>query len=302
MRVGTAVDQRLALALREDHAGKHGRLGVLVTKPTPFKVGEAYDTFADLLDSLWGENLHHGYWDETVQDEPFEAATTRLTDKLSALLTIEPGDRLLDIGCGIGEPAIRLAKAHDIEGVGISIAPKQVERANDRAAAAGLGDRLSFQLADAMELPFPDESFDLVWALESLHHMPDRWHVVREAARVLRPGGRIAIGDFMLRSVDGKPADASSVDLVRMGALKLVDLDGYRSHLRASGLVPDGAEDVSDHTRPSWAKAAERFETLRELAVQHIGAEQFEITLSRFGQFRDEPSVGYVLLTARKPA
>jgi 27-O-demethylrifamycin SV methyltransferase len=274
---------------------------VPVTKPTEFEVGEAYDTFADLLDDLWGVNLHHGYW-EGGPDESFDDATTRLTDRLSGLLTIEPGDRLLDIGCGNGEPAIRLATAHDIEGVGISIAEGQVERANDRAAAAGLADRLSFRFADAMELPFPDESFDLVWALESLHHMPDRWHVVREAARVLRPGGRIAIGDFMLRAVDGKPADASSVDLVRMGALKLVELDEYRSQLRAAGLAPEGAEDVSDHTRPSWGKAAERFAAAREVAEQHIGAAQFAITLSRFRQFSDEPSVGYVLLTARKPA
>jgi 27-O-demethylrifamycin SV methyltransferase len=272
----------------------------VTTNPAPFKVGEAYDSFADLLDQLWGDNLHHGYWDDSDGDMTLEDATTRLTDKLAGLLTIEPGDRLLDIGCGIGEPAIRLAAAHDITGVGISIAAGQIERANDRAAAAGLAGRLSFELADAMELPFPDESFDVVWALESLHHMPDRWHVVRQAARVLRPGGRIAIGDFMLRSTGGKTADASSVDLVEMGALKLVELDEYRSRLQEAGLVPEAVEDVSDRTRPSWGKAAERFEALREQALQHIGLQQFETTLSRFRQFDDEPAVGYVLLTARK--
>ncbi|GAA3435887.1 methyltransferase domain-containing protein [Kutzneria kofuensis] len=272
-----------------------------MTKPTPFKVGEAYDSFADLLDQLWGANLHHGFWSGDP-DESFDDATTRLTDKLTALLAAKPGDRLLDIGCGNGEPAIRLATAHGISGVGISIAPGQIDRANERAAAAGLADRLSFQVADAMDMPFPDESFDLVWALESLHHMPDRWHVVREAARVLRPGGRLALGDFFLRSVDGRPADASSCELVSMGALKLVELDEYQDQLRAAGLEPDGVEDVSDGTRPSWGKAAERFEAAREAAEHHIGPEQFQTTLRRFRQFSDEPSVGYVLLTARKPA
>ena len=273
-----------------------------MTNPTPFKVGEAYDSFADLLDQLWGENLHHGYWEDESDDAPLEVASTRLTDRLTGMLTINPGDRLLDIGCGIGTPAMRLATAHDIEAVGISIAQGQVERANGRAAEAGLADRVSFQYADAMELPFPDESFDIVWAMESLHHMPDRWHVVREAARVLRPGGRIAITDFMLRGAKGKTPDASSVDLVRMGALKLVELDEYEANLRAAGLEPAAVEDVSDNTRPSWGKAAERFEAAREAAVHHIGAEQFETTLSRFRQFDDEPAVGYVLLTARKPA
>jgi cyclopropane fatty-acyl-phospholipid synthase-like methyltransferase len=272
-----------------------------VTKPTPTEIGHAYDTSADLLDQLWGENLHHGYWDGTPEDT-FEYATNRLTDKLSGMLDIRPGDRLLDIGCGVGEPAIRLASAHDIEVVGVSISQRQIERANDRAAAAGLADRLSFQHADAMDLPFPEESFDLVWALESLHHMPDRWQVIRQAARILRPGGRMAIGDFLLSTAHGDEADAASVDLVRNGVLKLVSLDDYRANIRAAGLVPEAAEDVSDATRPSWGKAAEVFEASRELAERHIGPEQFEITISRFRQLSEAPTVGYVLLTARKPA
>lgn len=274
-----------------------------MTKPTPKEIGHGYDAFADLLDQLWGENLHHGYWDGTDDDASVEDAADRLTDKLTGLLTIEPGDRLLDLGCGIGAPAIRLATAHDIEVVGVSISRRQVDRANERAAAAGLAGRLSFQFADAMDLPFPDGSFDVVWALESLHHMPDRAHVLRQAARVLRPGGRMAIGDFMLvGSAGGNEAGAARVREVSGGVLSVVGLDEYLSVVRAAGLVPEATEDVSKHTRPSWGRAAQRFAALREQALQHIGPEQFELTLSRFRGFSEEPTLGYVLLTARKPA
>ncbi|WP_320065571.1 SAM-dependent methyltransferase [Micromonospora sp. RTGN7] len=273
-----------------------------MTKPTPTEIGHGYDAFADLLDQIWGENLHHGYWDDTFDETSLEDATNRLTDKLSGLLTIEPGDRLLDLGCGIGEPAIKLATAHDIEVVGVSISERQVQRANDRVASAGLAGRLSFQLADAMELPFPDESFDIVWALESLHHMPDRWHVLRQVARVLRPGGRVAIGDFLLVSgADGQEPDAARVREVSKGVLSIVGIDEYLSNIRAAGLVPEAIEDVSKHTQPSWGKAAVRFEALRDQALPHIGAEQFELTLSRFHGFSEESTLGYVLLTARKP-
>ncbi|RSN55650.1 methyltransferase domain-containing protein [Actinomadura sp. WAC 06369] len=274
-----------------------------MTKPTPTEIGQGYDDFAELLDQLWGDNLHHGYWEDESDGASLDEATNRLTGKLAGMLAIEPGARLLDVGCGVGEPAARLVRDHGITAVGISISKRQVERAGERAAAAGLADRLSFEYADAMDLPFPDASFDIVWALESLHHMPDRWHVIRQAARVLRPGGRLAIGDFLLRGEHGSGADAAArVDLVRQGVLKIVDLDEYLSRIREAGLEPEVAEDISDRTRPSWGKSAEIFTAVRDQAVRHIGAEQFERTLSNFRQLSDAPMVGYVLLTARKPA
>jgi 27-O-demethylrifamycin SV methyltransferase len=274
-----------------------------VTKPTPTEIGHGYDAFADLLDQVWGENLHHGYWEDASDDASLEEATDRLTDRLSAMLTIEPGARLLDLGCGIGEPAIKLATAHDIEVVGVSISERQVRRANERAADIGLADRLSFQLADAMDLPFPDGSFDIVWAMESIHHMPDRWHVLRQAARVLRPGGQVAIADFLLvPGPDGGTPDPERVREASKGVLSVVGLDEYLHQIREAGLVPQATDDVSAHTRPSWGKAAVRFEALREQAVPYIGVEQFELTMSRFHSFSAEPTLGYVLLTARKPA
>nr|AXL06426.1 SAM-dependent methyltransferase [uncultured bacterium] len=274
-----------------------------MTKPTPNEIGQGYDAFADLLDQLWGENLHHGYWDDPSGDMTLEEATTKLTDKLAGMLSLRAGDRLLDIGCGNGEPAIRMATANDIMVTGISISEKQVERANDRAYKAELDDRVVFEYADAMDLPFPDESFDVVWALESLHHMPDRWHVIRQAARVLRPGGRLALGDFLLvPGPAGPEADAERVREVGKGVVTVVSLDEYLDHIREAGLEPAATEDVSQYTRPSWLKAAERFEALREQALQHIEAAQFEVTLGRFRAFSEEPSLGYVLLTARKAA
>lgn len=272
-------------------------------KPTPSEIGQGYDAFTDLLDQLWGVNLHHGYWEDASEDVSVTGAANRLTDKLADLLTIESGDRVLDLGCGIGAPAIRLATAHKIEIVGVSISGRQVERAHERAVSAGLADRLSFQLADAMDLPFSEESFDIVWALESLHHMPDRARVLRHVARVLRPGGRVAIGDFILvPSPGGDEAAAARVDEASKGVLSVIGLDAYLAMIREAGLVPVTTEDVSKHTRPSWAKAGKRFAALREQAVPHIGEEQFDLTLARFRAFSQEPALGYALLTARKPA
>ena len=69
----------------------------------------------------------------------------------------------------------------------------QAARANALAEQQGLADRVSFQVADALQQPFPDASFDLIWSMESGEHMPDKERFVGELARVCAPGGRIII-------------------------------------------------------------------------------------------------------------
>jgi SAM-dependent methyltransferase len=135
-----------------------------------------------------------------------------------------------------------------------------------------------------------------------MHHMPDRWHVLRQAARVLRPGGRIAIGDFVLvPGADGARPDPERVREASKGVLTVIEIDEYVDHLREAGFEPTSTRDVSRFTQPSWGKAAVRFEALRAQAEPHIGAEQFDLTMSRFTSFSAEPTLGYALLTARKP-
>ena len=76
----------------------------------------------------------------------------------------------------------------------------QAARANALAEEQGLADRVSFQVADALQQPFEDKSFDLVWSMESGEHMPDKARFVGELARVCMPGGRIIIVTWCHRS------------------------------------------------------------------------------------------------------
>ena len=76
--------------------------------------------------------------------------------------------------------------ADGAEGVGITLSPVQAARAGALADAQGLGDKVQFQVADALNMPFADDSFDLVWSLESGEHMPDKEKFVAELSRVRR--------------------------------------------------------------------------------------------------------------------
>lgn len=116
---------------------------------------------------------------------------------------ITPGIRVLDVGCGGGRFAIRLAERYpDIRVVGLDLSPEQIARARRRGA--DLGERISFVEGNAIDMPFATGEFDLVYSLGSLKHWPDRAQGLRECVRVLNPGARLwlAEGDRGCRHED----------------------------------------------------------------------------------------------------
>ncbi|WP_410503766.1 methyltransferase domain-containing protein [Leptolyngbya sp. 7M] len=88
---------------------------------------------------------------------------------------------------------------------GITLSPVQAQRARERAAAADLANRVTFQVADALVMPFPDAAFDLVWSLESGEHMPDKAQFLQECYRVLQPGGTLLMATWCHRPIDSQP-------------------------------------------------------------------------------------------------
>lgn len=103
-----------------------------------------------------------------------------------------PKTKTLDIGCGAGRDAIYLSQI-GFDVTGIDLAPKAIEIASQRAKEAGVS--VVWAIADALELPFPNEAFDLITDRACFHHIPDsdRPRYVREVTRILRPGGVIII-------------------------------------------------------------------------------------------------------------
>lgn len=126
----------------------------------------------------------------------------RITDALEKRLfatMIGPvdGKRLLDVGCGDGVLAIGFARrGAAVTGVDLDPAMLDAARAKARALAAA-----EFIEANAVALPFKDEAFDIVYASALLCVAPDRGRIVREIARVMKPGGRVVIGDLGAHSI-----------------------------------------------------------------------------------------------------
>jgi tocopherol O-methyltransferase len=165
------------------------------------RIQRFYDDSSGLWEQMWGEHMHHGYYGATgVERKERYQAQVDLIDELLKWGQVQQPRRILDVGCGIGGSSLYLADRFQAEVVGITLSPVQANRATERAIAAGLGDRAQFQVADAMTLPFADQSFDLVWSLESGEHLPDKRQFLQECYRVLQPGGKLLMATWCHRS------------------------------------------------------------------------------------------------------
>src|SRR3954447_20960589 len=127
---------------------------------------------------------------------------------------LEPGARLLEIGCGVG--AVLAVLGQEFPGIrltGVDIEPKQLEFARGHLERSGVGATLVE--ADALALPFADESFDHVWMMWFLEHVPDPPAVLREARRVLASGGRITAIEVDYSTCRAEPSTPAFEALIR---------------------------------------------------------------------------------------
>ena len=110
---------------------------------------------------------------------------------------VADGQHLLDVGCGFGGTIQQINAGHSgMHLTGLNIDPRQLAAAEAQTKAAN-GNHIAWVEADACQLPFEDNSFDRVLAVECIFHFPSRERFLAEAARVLKPGGYLAVSDFV---------------------------------------------------------------------------------------------------------
>lgn len=220
------------------------------------KIAQYYDITLPYYRLFWHRDsesnaLHYGFWEEdtkTVKD-----ALINENRFLAELAGITTGTKVLDAGCGIGGSAIWLAKNKGASVVGITLSERQLEKARELAEKHGVSNKTEFYLKDFTNTEFPDDSFDVVWAIESVCHVEDKKVFLREAYRLLKSGGKVMVADgFLWRESQSELEKSIYKDFLAGLVLpNLANVEQFRNDMKLIGFGNVKFLDKTKETEPS---------------------------------------------------
>ena len=195
---------------------------------------EYHDNMVTLLELIWGK----GYM--------APGGTGNVAKMLEGIDT--DGKRILDIGCGIGGPAMEMVLQHSADVTGIDLETPLVERANQSAVAAGIADQCRFRAVEPGTLPFDNASFDIVTSAGAFTQTPDKARIFGEAFRVLKPGGILSLYEW---HGDGAALSEDMAYWIELEGLTYVlqTQEQFGPHFEAAGFVDVRLEDATDWYR-----------------------------------------------------
>lgn len=265
------------------------------------RVRDFYDGPADTIyRTTWGENLHLGV--PTGAGGPHSEAIGHATELMASHAPLQEGARVLDLGSGYGGPARFLASRFGCRVTGLNVSAVEIEEAVLQTKQQGLDQLVSFDQGDFHELPYEDESFDVVWSQDSLMYGADKRQILGEVSRILKPGGVLDFTDI-LASRDLEPVDRSRL-YERVRTPEMWDAERYLTELIDMGFRIRRMEDWSEHVAASYAWAREQASSKRDELESKVGVELVERTLDGLQFWVDmanRGNVGWTMIVAQKP-
>ena len=239
-----------------------------------------FDTalYAAIRRDAFGEDIGQQSW-----------ITAAEQDRFISWLDLAPGRILLDVACGAGGPALRIAQSTGCSIIGIDLHEQAIATARSLVAERGLGQVADFQRADARQpLPFPGAHVDALTCIDAINHLPDRPAVIAEWARVLKPGGRLLFTDPVV--VTG-PVTSEEVALrSAIGFFLFVAADYDDRVIAECGLRLLNRENTTAHmerlAERRFAARAARREALLDVEGEHTyrAQQDFFTTVARLAR------------------
>lgn len=244
------------------------------------RIQKFYDSSSTLWEQVWGEHMHHGFYElgtgslknrRQAQIDLIEELLKWSCSSDNSELSNYADTQILDVGCGIGGSSLYLADKFPLSCItGITLSPVQAKRAAERAKEFGLQARTSFEVADALFMPFESDRFDLIWSLESGEHMPDKAKFLAECYRVLKPEGRMIFATWCHRETASKPLTTNEQQHLQRiydvyclpYVISLSEYEAIAQNLRFQNIH---TVDWSEQVAPFWDRVIESALSLKNI-------------------------------------
>lgn len=226
--------------LREDVSSAHQP--VEVNK----KLAEYYNRMDGMYELFWGNKTlgyHLGFWEPGVKNH--HQAIFMENRRVAESLQLEQSDTVLDAGCGICGTAIWMAKNYGCKVTGITLTEQQVTRARFHAKRQNLENQVNAKIMDFCDMNIPDETYTKVFGIESICCAHSKQSFIREAYRVLKPGGRLTVVDGFIPTKEMKPEEEKIYRefCYGLGLPDLAAVDDFKKYLEDAGFTDIKIED-----------------------------------------------------------
>lgn len=201
------------------------------------------NAYKDAWDLDNSQAMHYGYWDEKVTS--FPQSLQRMNEVMATAANIQSNEIVLDAGCGVGGSSNFLASTIGCKVIGITLSEKQVALARKNAEQRGLHHNPEFQVMDFSNTSFPDESFDVVWGCESISYADNKELFLKEAFRLLKPGGRVVIADGFVTKFEHNQNPIIRRFLDGWHVNYLETLDQFSGFMKQSGFSDTQSSDIT---------------------------------------------------------
>ncbi|MFT6165907.1 MAG: cyclopropane fatty-acyl-phospholipid synthase-like methyltransferase [Vicingaceae bacterium] len=215
-----------------------------------------YEECDNAYRDAWGMDqnmqLNLGIWNKDTKK--LSEALVNLNNEMMQVANLTKQDHVLDAGCGVGGTLIHFAKKVGCTGIGITLTPHQAEKANENAKKEGVNHLVSFQVMDYCDTSFEDESFTLITGMESICYAEPKMAFLKEAKRLLKNGGRIAIADNLQGKDNLTEKEYKSLYKNAFNGCKVNSLDTekqYKTNLKELQFKNIECIDETDRIRPS---------------------------------------------------
>lgn len=241
---------------------------------------------------VWGgEDIHIGLYDspQISISEASRRTVARMADRLDGLA---PGARVLDLGAGYGGAARYLAQRYGCHVTCLNLSDIQNARNTQLTLEAGLQNQVRVRHGNFEQIPEPDGSFDVVWSQDAILHSGNRVQVLREARRVLAPGGQLLMTDPMQAEV--VPPGVLDAVLARIHLDTLGSFSFYRKHLTELGFVEVETEDLTGQLVAHYHRVREDLLARRDQLSSQVSGQYIERMLAGLQHWVDAGRAGHL--------